>query len=153
MRPPLYIKRQTWGHWSHLLQYFVWILLDTLQVKINLKLSTSGCPGFSMFEGLTCYHSSDMKLILIIIIKDLVDKACDFNEKFGDKVKMHWINPFVPNAPFLYPMKLRESRKFFWCFLGIEWRCIELTHSFPMHPFSTPWNYQKTVSFSDVFWG
>ena len=26
-----------------------------------------------------------------------------------------------------------------------------LTHSFPMHPFSTPWKHQKTVRFSDVF--
>ena len=22
-----------------------------------------------------------------------------------------------------------------------------------MHPFSTPWKHQKTVRFSDVFWG
>ena len=25
-----------------------------------------------------------------------------------------------------------------------------LTHSFPMHPFSTPWKHQKTLRFSDV---
>ena len=29
----------------------------------------------------------------------------------------------------------------------------ELTHSFPMHSFSTPWKHQKTVKFSDVFRG
>ena len=28
-----------------------------------------------------------------------------------------------------------------------------LTHSFPMHPFSTPWKHQKTIRFSDVFKG
>ena len=28
-----------------------------------------------------------------------------------------------------------------------------LTHSFPMHSFSTPWKHQKTVRFSDVFRG
>ena len=28
---------------------------------------------------------------------------------------------------------------------------ICLTHSFPMHPFSTPWKHQKTLRFSDVF--
>ena len=28
-----------------------------------------------------------------------------------------------------------------------------LTHSFPMHPFSTPCKHQKTVRFSDVFKG
>ena len=30
---------------------------------------------------------------------------------------------------------------------------VILTHSLPMHPFSTPWKYQKTVRFSDVFRG
>ena len=29
----------------------------------------------------------------------------------------------------------------------------QLTHSFPMHPFSTPWKHQKTVRFFDVFSG
>ena len=28
-----------------------------------------------------------------------------------------------------------------------------LTHSFRMHPFSTPWKHQKTLRFSDVFRG
>ena len=28
---------------------------------------------------------------------------------------------------------------------------FSLTHSFPMHLFSTPWKHQKTVRFSDVF--
>ena len=28
---------------------------------------------------------------------------------------------------------------------------VLLTHSFPMHPFSTPWKHQKIVRFSDVF--
>ena len=41
-----------------------------------------------MFEGLTYHLFSDMKLILLIIIKDLGDEACNFNEKFGDKVKV-----------------------------------------------------------------
>ena len=28
------------------------------------------------------------------------------------------INPFVPNAPFLYPLKTSENRKVFLCFHG-----------------------------------
>ena len=32
-------------------------------------------------------------------------------------------------------------------------RKVILTHLFPMHPFSTPWKHQKTLRFSDVFWG
>ena len=33
-------------------------------------------------------------------------------------------NPFVPNAPFLYPLKTSGNRKVFWCFQGIEKGCI-----------------------------
>ena len=33
-------------------------------------------------------------------------------------------NPFFPNAPFLYPLKTLENRKFFWCFQGVEKCCI-----------------------------
>ena len=29
--------------------------------------------------------------------------------------------------------------------------CNDLTHSFPMHPFSNPWKHLTTVRFSDVF--
>ena len=34
------------------------------------------------------------------------------------------INPFVPNAPFLYPLKTSENPKVFGCFLGVEKGCI-----------------------------
>ena len=34
------------------------------------------------------------------------------------------INPFVPNAPFLFPLKTSENRKFFWCFQEVEKGCI-----------------------------
>ena len=35
-----------------------------------------------------------------------------------------YINPFVPNAPFLYPLKISENRKVFWYFQGVEEGCI-----------------------------
>ena len=35
-----------------------------------------------------------------------------------------WFNPFVPNAPFLYPLKISENRKVLRCFQGVEKRCI-----------------------------
>ena len=34
------------------------------------------------------------------------------------------INPFVPNAPFLYSLKISENCKVFWCFQGVEKGCI-----------------------------
>ena len=44
--------------------------------------------------------------------------------------KKNIINPFVPNALFLYPLKtsenlkISENRKVFWCFQGLEKRWI-----------------------------
>ena len=29
------------------------------------------------------------------------------------------LNPFVPNTPFLYPLKKSANRKIFWCFQGV----------------------------------
>ena len=71
-------------------------------------------------------------------------------------------NPFVPNAPFLYP----RNRNVFWCFQEVEKRCIgsewvklmhqflketlvesHLTHLFVIHVFSTPQKHQKTRRF------
>ena len=34
------------------------------------------------------------------------------------------LNPFVPNAPFLYSLKTSEKRKVFWCFEKVEKGCI-----------------------------
>ena len=34
------------------------------------------------------------------------------------------INPFVPNAPFLYPLKTSENLSVFWCFQGVEKGCL-----------------------------
>ena len=34
------------------------------------------------------------------------------------------INPFVPNAPFLYPRKHQKALTIFWCFQGVEKGCI-----------------------------
>ena len=34
------------------------------------------------------------------------------------------LNPFVPNAPFLYSLKTLENLKDFWCFQEVEKRCI-----------------------------
>ena len=35
------------------------------------------------------------------------------------------LNPFVPNAPFLYSPKTSENRKVFLCFQGVEKGCTE----------------------------
>ena len=42
----------------------------------------------------------------------------------------HWrrsdvFNLFVPNAPFLFPLKALENHEVSWCFQGVEKGCIE----------------------------
>ena len=34
------------------------------------------------------------------------------------------LNPFVPNKPFLYPLKTSENLKVLWCFQGVKKGCI-----------------------------
>ena len=53
------------------------------------------------------------------------------------------LNPFVPNAPFVYPLKISENRKVFWCFheaekgcVGSEW--VNLTRKMKQPIFLTP---------------
>ena len=38
--------------------------------------------------------------------------------------KTRKVNPFVTNAPFLYPLKISENHKVFSCFQGVEKGCI-----------------------------
>ena len=44
-----------------------------------------------------------------------------------------YINPFVPNATFLYPLKTLENRKVFWCFQGVEKACTRNEWVQPNH--------------------
>ena len=37
---------------------------------------------------------------------------------------MESVNPFVPNAPFLYPLKTSENLTVFLCFQGVQKECI-----------------------------
>ena len=37
---------------------------------------------------------------------------------------LNHINPFIPNAPFIYPLKTPENLTVFWCFQGVEKGCI-----------------------------
>ena len=53
------------------------------------------------------------------------------------------------NLLWLKPLKLRIIVL---CITVHQWR-LNLTHLFPMHPFSTPWKHQKISRFPDVFMG
>ena len=59
----------------------------------------------------------------------------------------------IPRAP-----RRAARRNADWCpfFFALSFLTITqslLTHLFPMHPLSTPWEHQKALRFSDVFGG
>ena len=39
--------------------------------------------------------------------------------EFCENIVLKLVNPFVHNAPFLYPLKT-ENRKVLWCFQGVD---------------------------------
>ena len=52
-------------------------------------------------------------------------------------LEIETINPFVPNAPFLYPLKTSENRKVFLCFHGgrerVHWVRMGYVNSIKSH--------------------
>ena len=70
--------------------------------------------------------------LTLLILQYLAFRSVSENERISFSSKSYGlslnvpsdINPFVPNAPFLYHLKTLEKRKVFWCFLGVEKGCI-----------------------------
>ena len=54
------------------------------------------------------------------------------------------INPFVPSAPSLHPLKTSENRKVFWCFQGVEEGCIENEWVKQFNDLNWSWNCKRT---------
>ena len=47
-------------------------------------------------------------------------------------VKFNDFNPFVPSAPFLYPLKTSENLNVFWCFQGVAEWCLGIGFKFKL---------------------
>ena len=60
------------------------------------------------------------------------------------------INPFVPKAPLLYPLKTSENLTVFCCFQGLEKGCIGNERVnvalLVTHIYNFPWQYFQNVS-------
>ena len=115
-------------HWL-----FQWIFIFGKQfLQISTKLSSKDhdnpqktpfyyqifCQKFTLpavpFKSITEYHFPWILLISPRIMKIEIWRMMCRNVEF---------NPFVPNAPFLYPLKASENRKVFRCFQGVEKGC------------------------------
>ena len=60
--------------------------------------------------------------VIYIVACFVDDTLWSRNQEFACIINQ--LNPFVPNTPFLYPLKTSENRNIFWCFLGIGKGCI-----------------------------
>ena len=64
-------------------------------------------------------------------------------------------NPFIPNAPFLYPLKTSKNREVFWCFQGVEKGYIGNEwvnfHHYPFHYVHFRKLYQKKINLNFYF--
>ena len=67
-----------------------------------------------------------MKITKFYLEKNFYKKCFNKSQPFYFQIFLPWkiFNPFVPNSPFLYPLKTSENLTVFWCFQGVEKECI-----------------------------
>ena len=99
------VKRRKW------VWYVIFILNQSL---ISSKLVKRNAKFFN--QKRFCEELS-LKTILDVFIYYRISILSNSNN-------LSFLNPFVPNAPFVYPLKTSENHKVFWCFHGVEKRCI-----------------------------
>ena len=77
-------------------------------------------------------RSAEAVLMLIILIQfktrffpdNLYLCICACGVAFFKQADWCVSNPFVPNVPFIYPLKTSENLTIFWCFQGVGKGCI-----------------------------
>ena len=78
------------------------------------------CESRSLQGNVGCAYLFSKKLLKIgymLKIENVFKGYFQVSELF-------FLNAFVPNAPFLYPLKTSENRTVFWYFQGVEKGCI-----------------------------
>ena len=100
-------------------QYFKFVEKSFLKkhyIKSSVMSSTPSC--YRSYASASPYISSFMVCLEYLSVCMDCWNFCNFRKA----VKA--FNPFVPNAPFFYPLKTSEYRKVFWRFQGVEKGCI-----------------------------
>ena len=108
-------------------------------------------------------HSHYVRFQLLLFSHVVAQKALWWSSKFIGELQLHAIN-LLNQQISLMSLDCEAKLKFFAesnmsikipHFRNFSASIISpfVPHSFPMHPFSIPWKYQKTVRFSDVFRG
>ena len=64
---------------------------------------------------------------LVLYFSNILVKTWSYGLKIWRNIEIKYLfhfNPFVPNVPFLYPLKTLENLMVFWCFRGVKKGCI-----------------------------
>ena len=85
------------------------------------KFLTFNIVHFPNFE-----INASLLLVLHLTVSKFNKRQQRFLEemRYSNNVRITYFNPFVLNAPFLYPLKTSESRKVFRFFREVEKGCV-----------------------------
>ena len=141
------LKQQLFG-WKQSLTEFLLAKLRVGSLKFTkiiqfLKIGQAMPFVYNVFKVFNKYTRSqkiDINLLslLLLLYIDFTARICQLRA-LSPWIKCNMMirfKPFDPNVPFLYPLKISENRKVFWCFQGVETGCIgtnELTIKFSLH--------------------
>ena len=130
------------------LNFLEWstILIVLWNLGQRCKLHSPSIHIFNFFEPfhiVNVNHSNLFEFHYVVtdrwcwVINENIEMCRLQSESYSEVVKISddkefknsWISPekinsFVPNAPFLYPLRTSKNRKFFWSFQRVEKRCI-----------------------------
>ena len=103
--------------------------LHTNMSDIDLKRIVIFIVTLSLFS--TLFYSFYSLLYFNLYCTNCSKHGIDVFHVFRYSVVVIWkylpvslyINPFVPDAPFLFPLKTSENLTVFWCFQGVEKGC------------------------------
>ena len=83
-----------------------------------MKSVTPNWKLLTILSGENNFEKSKIKLL-----EEEIKKLKNENATFRENI-LTQLNPFVRNAPFLYPLKISENPTVFWCFQEVEKGCI-----------------------------
>ena len=106
---------------------------------------------FRHFSGTLIPWFAKLRWNLLRILRKVLSFRLTFKKVLFTYIES--ISTFFRQYSHFIPTGNTRKPKVFWFSQGHEMGVLDirLTHLFPMHTFSKPWKYQKTVKFSDIF--
>ena len=105
---------------------YIWIFFAVH--KIDLIITKFAWTLISKLQ--TINFGQKIEKIIVNNLLNILTYCCKTLACICTKGRILWtefcgcVNPFFPNVAFLYPLKTSEIRKVFWCFQGVQKRCI-----------------------------